>query len=111
MDPILSKWTASWTACSLGLNQEPADKKITMIYIQIDFFSVGPLAASVAASEWGLYFGGVFDGCPYEDNIAVNHAGTALYVSIPKDVREFYNNLWGWEPSRNWVVVPARQAI
>ena len=45
-------------------------------------FSVGPLAASVAASEWGLYFGGVFDGCPYEDNIAVNHAGTALYVSV-----------------------------
>jgi len=36
---------------------------------------LGPLAASVAASEWGLYFGGVFDGCPNDENIAVNHAG------------------------------------
>ena len=36
---------------------------------------IGPLSASVAASDWGLYFGGVFDDCPYDQNIAVNHAG------------------------------------
>lgn len=34
----------------------------------------GPLSASVAASDWGLYFGGVFDGCDYDRNIVVNHA-------------------------------------
>ncbi len=72
-------------------------------------FPVGPLAASVAASEWGLYFGGVFDGCPYEDNIAVNHAGTTLRVFQNKcgNFRTIYG---GEEPSRNRVVVPAPQA-
>ena len=25
------------------------------------------------ASEWSLYGGGVFDGCDYSKNIAVNH--------------------------------------
>jgi hypothetical protein len=73
-----------------------------MVYIQISFFSVGPLAASVAASEWGLYFGGVFDGCPYEDNIAVNHAGTALYVSVfHNQCANFRTIFGGWEPNRN----------
>ena len=36
---------------------------------------VGPLSSAVAASDWGLYFGGVFDDCPYDKNIEVNHAG------------------------------------
>merc|ERR1712008_329771 len=26
----------------------------------------GPLSASVAANDWGLYSGGVFDGCDYD---------------------------------------------
>ena len=29
----------------------------------------GPVATSVAASDWGLYFGGVFDGCPYDQGM------------------------------------------
>ena len=37
--------------------------------------SLGPLSSAVAASDWGLYFGGVFDDCPYDENIEVNHAG------------------------------------
>ena len=35
---------------------------------------LGPTSVSVAASDWGLYYSGVFDGCPYDQNIAVNHA-------------------------------------
>jgi cathepsin L len=36
--------------------------------------NVGPLAISVAASDWGRYTGGVFDGCSYNSNIRLNHA-------------------------------------
>lgn len=35
--------------------------------------NVGPLAVAVAASDWGLYFDGVFDGCSYDENIEINH--------------------------------------
>ena len=37
----------------------------------------------MAASDWGLYYGGVFDGCPYDQNIAVNHAVQLVSFSIP----------------------------
>ena len=36
--------------------------------------NVGPISTSVAAGDWGMYFGGVFDGCDYESNVNVNHA-------------------------------------
>ena len=36
--------------------------------------NVGPLAVAVDASRFGFYFGGVFDNCPYDQNIAINHA-------------------------------------
>ena len=42
----------------------------------------GPISTSVAASDWGLYYGGVFDGCPYDENIAVNHAVQLVSFSI-----------------------------
>merc|ERR1711936_782862 len=35
---------------------------------------VGPLAVAVYASGWGGYSGGVYDGCSYDSNIALNHA-------------------------------------
>ena len=34
---------------------------------------VGPLSIALDASSWGGYEGGVFDGCPYEKNIEINH--------------------------------------
>ena len=42
----------------------------------------GPISTSVAASDWGLYYGGVFDGCPYDQNIAVNHAVQLVSFSL-----------------------------
>ena len=36
--------------------------------------NVGPLSVAVDASAWSFYNGGVFDGCPYSQNIAINHA-------------------------------------
>ena len=35
---------------------------------------VGPLAVGVAAGGWGGYGGGIYDGCSYDANIALNHA-------------------------------------
>ena len=31
----------------------------------------GPLSASVAASDWSAYRGGVFDGCDYDSNMVL----------------------------------------
>merc|ERR1712130_436665 len=36
--------------------------------------NVGPLAVAVYASGWGAYGGGVYEGCSYSSNIALNHA-------------------------------------
>ena len=51
-------------------------------------FITGPLATTVAASDWGLYFEGVFDGCDYNENIEVNHQG----ILILKQSTERTNN-------------------
>ena len=40
----------------------------------------------MAASDWGLYFGGVFDGCDYNQDIVVNHAVLLMgYGTDPTD--------------------------
>ena len=45
--------------------------------------NVGPISTSVAAGDWGMYFGGVFDGCDYESNVNVNHAvQLVIYIKI-----------------------------
>merc|ERR1711970_314324 len=36
--------------------------------------NVGPMAVAVAASRWGSYRSGVFTGCSFDANIAINHA-------------------------------------
>merc|ERR1739840_88225 len=57
----------------------------------------GPLAVAVAASDWGWYSGGVFDGCSYDDNIALNHA--VVLVGYGTDEKEgdywIVRNSWG----------------
>jgi len=63
--------------------------------------TVGPLAVSVDASEWSLYGGGVFDGCDYSKNIAVNHVVQLVgYGTDSKDgdywiVRNSWGTEWG----------------
>ena len=62
---------------------------------------VGPLAVSVYASSWGAYSGGVFEGCSYDSNIALNHAVQLVgYGSDPADgdywiVRNSWGPGWG----------------
>jgi len=62
---------------------------------------VGPLAVSVYASSWGAYSGGVFEGCSYDSNIALNHAVQLVgYGSDPAEgdywiVRNSWGPGWG----------------
>ena len=67
----------------------------------LSFYYSGPLSTSVAASDWGLYFGGVFDGCAYDANIAVNHAVLLIgYGTDPTDgdywlIKNSWGDMWG----------------
>merc|ERR1719209_2881164 len=55
------------------------------------------LAASVAASDWGFYSGGVFDGCDYDSNLAVNHAVLLMGYGTDEDGGDYWliQNSWG----------------
>jgi len=58
---------------------------------------VGPLAVAVYASSWGGYGGGVFTGCSFDSNIALNHA--VQLVGYGTDAAEgdywIVRNSWG----------------
>ena len=49
--------------------------------------NVGPLSIAVDASSWSGYEGGVFDGCPYEKNIEINHG-----VQVTN--KQYIKNVW-----------------
>jgi len=57
----------------------------------------GPLAIAAYASPWGRYSSGVFDGCPYDGDIALNHA--IVLVGYGTDASEgdywLVRNSWG----------------
>merc|ERR1711923_135510 len=58
---------------------------------------VGPLAVAVYASGWSRYSGGVYDGCDFDSNIALNHA--VQLVGYGTDAAEgdywIVRNSWG----------------
>jgi len=68
-----------------------------MLSVMDHLANKGPLSASVAASDWGLYFGGVFDGCDYDSDIVVNHAVLLVgYGTDPTDGDYWLiKNSWG----------------
>jgi len=61
----------------------------------------GPLAIAAYASPWGRYSSGVFDGCPYDGDIAINHAIVLVgYGTDPNEgdywlVRNSWGSGWG----------------
>jgi len=61
---------------------------------------VGPLAVAVYASGWGAYRGGIYDGCKYSSNIALNHAVQLVGYGSDSDgdyyiVRNSWGSSWG----------------
>ena len=58
---------------------------------------VGPLAVSVYASSWGAYSGGVFEGCSYDSNIALNHAVQLVGYGTDEALGDYWivRNSWG----------------
>merc|ERR1711988_1523841 len=58
---------------------------------------VGPLAVAVYASGWGGYGGGVYDGCSYDSNIALNHAVQLVGYGTDEALGDYWivRNSWG----------------
>jgi len=61
---------------------------------------VGPLAVAVYASGWGSYSSGIYDGCSYDSNIALNHAVQLVGYGSDADgdywiVRNSWGTGWG----------------
>jgi len=68
-----------------------------MLSVMDHLANVGPLSASVAASDWGMYFGGVFDGCDYDEDIVVNHAVLLMGYGTDATDGDYWliKNSWG----------------
>jgi len=77
--------------------------------------TVGPLGISVAASTFKDYHGGVFSGCPYDQNIQLNHAVQLVgYGSdfSPAGVVDYWlvRNSWGESWGENGYIRILREA-
>ena len=58
----------------------------------------GPLSVAVAASDWsGLYEGGVFDGCDYDQDIIIDHGVLLVGYGTDDDLGDYWivKNSWG----------------
>ena len=58
---------------------------------------VGPLAVAVYASGWGSYSGGIYEGCSYSSNIALNHAVQLVGYGTDASLGDYWlvRNSWG----------------
>jgi len=71
----------------------PNDQDAVMTHLA----EVGPLAVAVYASGWGGYGGGVYDGCSYDSNIALNHAVQLVGYGTDEALGDYWivRNSWG----------------
>jgi len=94
--------TTDVTAITMGWETLPHNDALA---VMDHLANKGPLSASVAASDWGLYSGGVFDGCDYDQNIAVNHAVLLMGYGTDDNGMDYWliQNSWGerWGDSAN----------
>jgi len=95
-----------------GYNNLPAnDQDAIMAHLA----NVGPLGISVAANTFKDYHGGVFSGCPYDQNIQLNHAVQLVgYGSdfSPAGVVDYWlvRNSWGESWGENGYIRILREA-
>merc|ERR1712121_526496 len=59
--------------------------------------NVGPLGFAADASIWHRYSHGVFDGCPYEENISINHGIQLVGYGTNEEEGDYWivRNSWG----------------
>merc|ERR1712115_646409 len=77
-----------------GYNMLPSnDQEAVMTHLA----EVGPLAMGVYASSWGSYSGGVFTGCSFDANIALNHAVQLVGYGTDESLGDYWlvRNSWG----------------
>jgi len=90
--------TTEVSATTMGFRTLPHNDQLALMD---HLANRGPISTSVAASDWGLYYGGVFDGCPYDENIAVNHAVQLVgYGTDPENgdywlIKNSWSTMWG----------------
>jgi len=72
---------------------EPNNQDAVMTHLA----EVGPLGVAVYASGWGGYGGGVYSGCSYDSNIALNHAVQLVGYGTDATDGDFWivRNSWG----------------
>ena len=67
----------------------------------------GPLSASVAASDWSAYRGGVFDGCDYNGNMVYWLMRIIVsWSSMLKLMNLYWFFLANSDPDQKWPPVP-----
>jgi len=77
-----------------GYNTLPAnDQDAVMTHIA----EVGPLGIAVYASGWSMYTSGVYSGCSYDSNIALNHAVQMVGYGTDATDGDYWivRNSWG----------------
>jgi len=83
-----------------------------MLAVMDHLANKGPVSASVAASDWGFYSGGVFDGCDYESDIVVNHAVLLLGYGTDATDGDYWlvKNSWGtgWGTEQGYIKLRRR---
>merc|ERR1719370_907194 len=71
----------------------PNDQDAVMTHLA----EVGPLAVAGYASGWGGYGGGIYEGCSYDSNIALNHAVQLVGYGTDESLGDYWivRNSWG----------------
>lgn len=74
--------------------------------------TIGPIAISVDATNWGSYEEGVFDGCDYNKNIDINHAVVLVGYGTDPKYGDYWlvRNSWSTDYGENGYIRVKREA-